>query len=295
MEPSVDQRPIAWQPLTPRGVALFARAKVRRLFLVQFLAALCSAAATVWALNVCWFPTIVSAIDQLPSQGSIQSGRLTWFGQSPQILAESRFLAFAVDLAHTGQARSPAHLQIEFGQTNLLACSVLGCRQIPYPPSYTIGFNLQELKPWWGAWAPIILALVGMAVVLGLMLCWCILATLYCLPAWLLALYSDRELSLSGSWRLAGASVVPGALMMTVALCLYGLAQIDPLRFMAAFALHFLIGCVYLVLGTLASPKLGSSLNRSTNPFRSATAGQKQEPEQAAERGRANPFHPSGD
>jgi hypothetical protein len=295
MEPPVDQPPIAWQPLTPLGVGLFARAKVRRLFLVQFLAALCSAAAFVWALNVCWFPTIVSAIDQLPSKGSIQGGRLSWLGQSSQMLAESRFLAFTVDLTHTGQARSPAHLQIEFGQTNFLACSVLGCLQIPYPPSYTIGFNLQQLKPWWGAWAPIILALVGMAVVLGLMLCWCILATLYCLPAWLLALYSDRELTLSGSWRLAGASLVPGALMMTVAFCLYRLAQIDPLRLMAAFALHFLLGWVYLVLGTLASPKLGTSFNRRTNPFRFPTAGQKQAPDQAADRGRANPFHPSRD
>ena len=292
MEPSVDQRPIAWQPLTPRGVGLFARATVRRLFLVQFFAALCSAAATVWALNVCWFPTIVSAIDHLPSQGSIQKGRLAWFEQSPQMLAESRFLAFTVDLTHASQARSPAHLQIEFGQTNFLACSVLGCLQIAYPPSYTIGFNLQELKPWWGAWAPIISALLGMAVLLGLMICWSILATIYCLPAWLLALYSDRELTLPGSWRLAGASLVPGALVMTVALCLYGLAQIDPLRFIAAFALHFLLGWVYLVLGALASPKLGTSFNRRINPFRSA---QKQPPQQAADRGRANPFHPSGD
>jgi hypothetical protein len=83
--------------------------------------------------------------------------------------------------------------------------------------------------------------------------------------------------------------------MMTVAFCLYGLAQIDPLRLMAAFGLHFLLGWVYLVLATLASSKVGTSFNGRTNPFRSATAGLKQIPEQAADRGRANPFHPSGD
>jgi len=290
MESSVNQSSTAWLPFTPGGVALFANASLRRLIIFQSIAALLSAGAVVWALNVCWYPTISAAIDQLPTQGSIQSGHLGWSGQSPQMLAESRFLAIVVDLTHSGQARSPAHLQLELGQTDWIACSVLGSLQIPYPPAYSISFNLQELKPWWGAWAPIISALVGLSVVLGLMLSWAVLATIYCLPVWLLALYSDRRLTLLGSWRLAGASLIPGALIMTLAISLYVLAQMDSLRFIAAFALHFVVGWVYLILGTFASPKLNAS-NRRSNPFCAATSNQA-EPQQSARRGFSNPFRP---
>lgn len=295
MEPSVDQRPAAWQPFTPRGLALFAHARLRRLLVFLGIAALFAAGSVIWAVNVCWYPTIVTAINQLPSQGAIQSGRLTWLGQSPQMLAESRFLAFAVDLTHSGQARSPAHLQIELGQTTVTACSILGCLRFPYPASYSVAFNLQELKPWWGAWAPIISALVGIAVLLGLMISWIILATIYCLPAWLLALYADRELTFYGSWRLAGASLMPGALLMTAAVCFYGLGQMDPPRFIAVFALHFVVGWVYLILGTLASPRLKAGFSRRTNPFHATTPGQNDSQKQNAHQGPPNPFRKPGD
>ena len=295
MEPSVDQRPTAWQPLTPRGVGLFAWASFRRLFLMQLLVALLNASVIVWALNICWYPTISTAIDQLPQQGTIQAARLTWFGQSPQVLAESRFLALAVDLTHAGGARSPSHLQVEFGQTDLRICSVFGCSQILYPPSYVVGFNFQELKPWWGAWAPIISALVFIAAALGLMVSWGILATIYCLPTWILALYCERELTLAGSWRLAGAALVPGAFVMMMAIGLYGLAQLDLLRLISAFALHFLIGWAYVILGTTSCPKLLKGFNRKTNPFVSGPAGPDAKDEPGANRSNLNPFRPSGD
>jgi hypothetical protein len=256
---------------------------------------LLSATVVVWALNVCWYPTISSAIEQLPQQGTIQAGRLAWYGQSPQVLSESRFLTVAVDLTHSGASRSPSHLQVEFGQTDFKICSVLGCSQVLYPPSYSVGFNFQELKPWWGAWAPIISALVFIAAVLGLMVSWGILATLYCPPAWMLALYCDRELTLAGSWRLAGAALVPGALVMALSIGLYGLAQLDLLRLISAFALHFLIGWAYLILGTLSGPKLSKRFNPNTNPFDSGPAGQNAKDKPADDRSNLNPFRRSGD
>ena len=48
----------AWEPLTPRGVAAFARANFSRLLLVQFIVALLAAASVVWFLDDGCFPTI---------------------------------------------------------------------------------------------------------------------------------------------------------------------------------------------------------------------------------------------
>src|ERR1051325_2857944 len=106
----------AWQPLTPRGVAAFADAPLRRLLVVQFVFAILAAAAIVWFLTVAWFPAITSAIRQLPERGEIRAGSLDWTAESPQALADNHFLALMVDLDHTGSIRSPAHVQVEFGR-----------------------------------------------------------------------------------------------------------------------------------------------------------------------------------
>src|SRR5579859_4979404 len=102
MESSADQRPFAWQPLTPRGVAAFADATFGRLFLFQGVVAALSALVVVWFVATHWFPTIKGGIDRLPAHGSIQAGQLNWGGDSPRLLAESRFLALVIDLQHGG-------------------------------------------------------------------------------------------------------------------------------------------------------------------------------------------------
>ena len=83
MNASVDKAQFAWQPLTVRGVAAFARASLGRLLLVQFIVALLAAGTVVWFLHKAWFPTIGEAIRQLPPQGEIRSGRLDWQGPTP--------------------------------------------------------------------------------------------------------------------------------------------------------------------------------------------------------------------
>ena len=103
----------AWQPLTVRGVAAFASARLGRLLLVQFIVALLTTASVVWFVHRAWFPIIGEAIRALPAEGRIRSGRLDWPGPSPVCLADGRFLAFIVDLDHTGEARSPAHVQVK--------------------------------------------------------------------------------------------------------------------------------------------------------------------------------------
>ena len=266
MNTSADPAPMAWQPLTPRGVGAFARASLGRLMLVQLIVAILVAGTVVWVLHECWFPTISEAIRGLPPQGEIRNALLDWAGNSPARLAEGRFLAIAVDLDHTGEARSPAHVQVEFGRGDFRVYSLLGDFQSAYPHTRPLAFNHTALWPWWGAWAPAILAIAAGLVVGGLMVCWACLATVYCLPAWLVGFFTNRDCSLAGSWRLAGAALMPGALLMCGFLVLYGWGVLDIVRLAAAGAMHLLVGWVYLFVSPLGLPRHPAAVAKG-NPF----------------------------
>ncbi len=266
MSGSDEKAQFAWQPVTVRGVAAFASATLGRLLLVQFIVALLAAGTVVWFVHRAWFPMIGEAIRHLPPEGEIRSGRLAWPGSSPERLAEGRFLALVVDLDHTGGARSPAHVQVEFGREDFKVYSLLGYIQGAYPRSPVVAFNRTELGPWWGAWAPPILAIVAGLVIVGLMLSWACLATVYCLPVWLIGLYADRHCSLGGSWRLAGAALMPGALLMCATILTYGWGALDVLHLAVAGAVHLVVGWVYLVVSPLCLPRHQATTAKG-NPF----------------------------
>jgi len=262
----------AWQPVTPRGVAAFAAASSDRLFAVQFVVALLAAATVVWFLQRNWFTTIAAAIDQLPANGQIESGRLAWSAESPKLLAENSFLAFSMDLKHEGSARSPAHLAVEFGERDWKIFSVFGCAQWEYPRRDVWPFNRAELQPKWGAWAPALLASTGVMMLTGLMLIWGVLAVFYAVPVWLLAFFADREVGWRGSWRLAGAALMPGALFMTGAIFLYGLKSIGVIELLVAAGLHLVVGWVYLLWSPRYLPRQAEQVAAQQNPFTTPVA-----------------------
>ena len=266
MSASDDSAQMAWQPLTARGVAAFAGAPLGRLLLVQLIAALLAAGTVVWFLQSCWFPAIGDAIRAMPAQGELRAGNLDWTGPSPATLAEGQFLAIAVDLDHTGEVRSPAQVQVEFGRADFKVYSIFGSWRGAYPHGGALAFNRTALWPWWGAWAPAILAVVAGAVVAGLMVIWACLATLYCLPVWLIGFFANRDCSLGGSWRLAGAALMPGALLMCAAVCLYGWGALDLLRMAVTGAVHLVIGWVYLFISPLRLPRHPDQALKE-NPF----------------------------
>jgi hypothetical protein len=263
----VDADAPAWQPLTPRGVAAFARAPVWRVLLVQFIFAIAVASTVGWFLRADWFPVVRKAVRRLPETGEIRSGRLNWTNASPQLLAEGRFLAIAVDLNHVGAARSPAHVQVEFGRNDVWIYSLLGYRDCVYPRDRVIGFNRPEMEPWWGAWSPPVWWIVFAVVLLGLMASWAALAALYFLPVWLMGFFANRDLNLRGSWNVAGASLMPGALFMIGAILCYGLGALDLVQLAAATCAHMVIGWVYLLLGVWCVPRLPFAAAVNKNPF----------------------------
>jgi hypothetical protein len=255
----------AWEPLTPRGVATFAGARLGRLLVVQFLVAVLTAAAVDCLLDMGCFPTVNAAIKQLPDQGEIRASQLNWHGESPVILAEGGFLAFDVDLEHTGQIHSPAQVQIEFGRQSVRVFSLLGYREWNYPPGWIVAFNRTDLEPLWGAWKPDILAMATGAVIVGLMLSWAVLATVYFLPVWLICYFADRDLNFRQSWRLAGAALMPGALLLTAAIAFYALGALDLIQISFAFGAHLVLGGIYLFISPLFLRR--ASPAEKQNPF----------------------------
>ena len=261
--------PTAWEPLTPLGVAAFARARLRRLLLVQFIVALLVGGTVAWLLRDAYFPTIGAAIAQLPLEGEIRSGKMDWRGESPQLLAEGKFLAFSVDLEHVGEIRSPAHVQLEFGKTNLLLHSLLGYAAVDYPPAWIIAVNRTELAPLWGAWRPWLLVATVVGVGLYLLASWWVLATIYCVPVWLLGFYANRELGWRASWRLAGAALLPGAFVMMVGISFYDLGALDLVRLGFIFVAHLVVGWIYLGISLFFVPRLADVTKPKANPFAS--------------------------
>jgi hypothetical protein len=257
----------AWEPLTPRGVAGFARASSNRLFLAQFLVALLAAAAVVWFLHHAWFPTVRQAILHLPDEGEVRAGKLDWRGDSPRLLAEGTFLAFSVDLNHSGELRSPAQVQVEFGKQNFFVRSLLGYVELDYPARRIVAFNREELGPWWDAWQPPLLGLAAVGVVAGLMIAWFVLATVYTLPVWVLVLFANRDLKPVECWRLAGAALLPGALLMVLGILLYDFGVVDLVGLGFITTGHLVLGWIYLFISPLFLPRTMAAKATGKNPF----------------------------
>jgi hypothetical protein len=255
----------AWEPLTPRGVAAFAHAGLGRLLLVQMIVALLAAVSVAWFFHDSVFPVLHAAIDNLPATGEIRSAQLDWRGDSPKLLAEGRFLALDVDLDHSGKINSTADVQIEFGREDVWPSALLGYTEIPYPSGVIISCNRTELEPLWGAWHAVILFLAAAAAIIGLLASWWLLATLYFLPVWLLGFFVNRDLNFWRSWKLSGAALLPGALLMAADILLYDLGVVDLVQFGFIFGAHFVLGWIYLFVSLLFVP--GIPATSPKNPF----------------------------
>ena len=113
---------------------------------------------------------------------------------------------------------------------------------------------------------------LGLTVV-GLLVSWTLLATVYFLPAWLVGFYANRDLNLRGSWKLAGAALLPGTLFMTLAILLYGLSALDLVQLAAAGIVHLVVGWIYLVAAIFLTPKIPSPGAGRGNPFTEPAGG----------------------
>ena len=275
--PTTPPAPFAWQPFTPRGVAAFAHATLGRLLLVEMIIAVLAAGAVVWLLSAAWFPAIRQAIHQLPEQGAIRNQELDSPVTFPQSLAENRpFILFVLDLERQRNASQTSDVLVEFHKTNFQICSIFGCLVFDYPRGPGVEFNRAKLTSLWDAWEPVLLSLAALAVVVVLFVSWTLLATLYCAIVRVLGFFKDRDLNWRSSWRLASASLMPGALLLIVGILAYGVGAADLLRLLLLLPIHFVVGWIYLAVSPLFVPRLPALPPPGTNPFASGSdAGEK--------------------
>jgi hypothetical protein len=272
----------AWQPLTPRGVAAFAQATTRRLVIVQFIVAAMVVASLLWFLQAAWAPVLTDAMRALPESGSIRAGELDFHGTSGTLAANAR-LGFSVEASPelTPNVRV-ADLEVWFGKTGVALCGALGCRRWNYPANYTFGFNRSEAQAAWGAWRWAIITVVSAGTFVSLLLMWWLLSVIYVPLVKMLALFTDRQITWAGSWRLACAALLPGALLVAASLVLYGAGLVDLFRFALLQALHLLAGLVFVVTSPFflpsavagkpggnpfGSPAKSAKASRSSSPF----------------------------
>lgn len=268
MKPMSGPNPIAWQPVTPRGVAAFAGVSLGRLLLVQGVVAALAGGAIMYFLHQAWFPPIREAISRLPDESRIRNGVLTWRGDSPARLAGNRFLTVAVDLWHEAGLGRDSHLAVEFSRTGVWFTSLLGSAVVPYPRQWIIEFNAAEVVPWWGAWEPWLAVMAGVGVAVALWLAWMVLAMVHWLPAWLLGYFLNRQLRAGGAWKLAAAVWLPAGLLFAAVILGYALGWLDPLQLLAATSAQLLLGWFYLGAGVWALPRLPETV-QPKNPFAS--------------------------
>ncbi|MEO5803742.1 MAG: hypothetical protein ABIR24_09435 [Verrucomicrobiota bacterium] len=254
----------AWQPFTPLGVAAFVHAPLARVVVLQFIVAFVAATVLVWFLNANYSPSILEAIQNLPDETTLKQGQLT--NVASQVLTEKKFLSIIIDLEETGESGRVADLQVELRKNYFQICSVLGCGIFDYPKE-TISIGRSTSEPWWGARQPVILAMCGALTFVGVWLSWSMLALIYAPMAKLIAYFTDRELSWRGSWRLACAAQMMGALLMCLAIVLYGLQAFDLIRFMFFFSLHFVVTWFYIFSAPRFLPRVSAAEPVAMNPF----------------------------
>lgn len=265
--------PSAWQPVTPRGVAAFASARIRRLLWAQFVIAALVTGAVCWFFATAWFPTLKRAIRQLPDTGEITNSVLISPRAASQILAHGRFIAFILDLEGKTGMEAQTDLLVTLRRRDIRVCSLLGCASKGYEPHWRIPLNRVELEAALGAWRSALFTVFAVGVIGALYAIWFALALLASPLVRLYAFFKDRQVTLLGSWKLASAAWLPGALVLAGLIVLYGLQCIDLLRFLIGWCLHLFVGAAYLVTAPLRLPKVEETVAGTQNPFASSPDG----------------------
>ena len=257
-----------WQPLTFGGVASFARARWPRLLLLQSIVAAFVSVTVVVLLSRCWFPVLTQAVQGLNEFGTVRGGELGWPKGDAEVLAENHFLSLVVDLEASGSTGQTADLQIAFTRGRIRLASLFGYSSLPYPDGFEVELNRQSLDPSWNAWRPAFLFGGGLASALFLFASWFALATIYSLPIRVIAWLAGRSASLTKSWRVAAAALLPGALWMGGAVLLYATEQLSLVGLGVAFGFHFVFAWIYVVGAPFCLPRKDDDvLATGANPF----------------------------
>ncbi|MGO8696387.1 MAG: hypothetical protein ACLQVY_01525 [Limisphaerales bacterium] len=270
MSPPADGSAVpaaGWQPLTFGGVAVFAGVRLGRLLVVELLVAAILSASAVWFMHRSYSPVILQAIDKMPETARIVRGQLQ--GVPSALISESKFLAIAVTPDADHEIGQGADLQIQLRRTDFCANSVFRSDwglEFDYGSGTSLDLGRSQLEPWWGAWQPVVWTAFGVALVPVLLLIWALVGVVYMVPAFVIAWFTDRNLSWMGAWQLSSAALMPGTLLLAAAIFSYGWRAVDLLGFAFFYLAHLILGWVYLAGSVRATPRL-SVETAKRNPF----------------------------
>lgn len=279
----MNQEPVkAWQPLTFGGVARYGHAWVGRVFFACLIVSIFAASVVVWTASRSWLPVFEQAITRLPPGSEIRGGRLN--APQPIQLAENLFLALSLDPVGEGMPPSLADVRVILAPREVRFRSLFGMAKLPYRPEWTIQLNPADLEPKWAAWRPAVLAYLFFGTIAMLFATWIGFGILYAIPVRILAAILKRAVSLWGSWKLSVAGLLPAAILLTVAIAAYGLGQIRILHLVVIWALHFVVGWIFVIGATFSLPRWQKP---GANPFGDVPETSEGDDDEAAAK---NPF-----
>jgi hypothetical protein len=269
-------------PTTFAGVAAIAARSPWSLLAWQLLVAALTSAVLVWGIHHTWEPAVRHAALALPNEAEVSDGVLRWHGADPLLLHQGSHLSIVVDSAGRRESGLASDVTLSIEQRGFAFNSLFGWLEFQYP-QVRVPLGRNELSALLTAWIGPALLTVGVSLMMALLLAWSAMATLYSLVLGALAPLLRRRISLSAAWRLAAASLLPGALLMSAAVALYATRHLGWIGLLLALPGHLVVGWIYCSGGFLqvAAPRSAGDGNpfgtpppaepsrgdRSTNPF----------------------------
>lgn len=280
-------------PTSFGGVAAVSEGPGTWLLVWQFLFALATAVVATWAFDVAWCRGFQRAISALPSQGRILNGALEWPDTKPQILHQGPFLAIVVDPPGLRENGLATDVTFSLEADRLAIRSFLGWTAIRYPNDLRLSLTRVELSSMVAAWKTPFLLALALSTIGLLFLSWTILSLAYGVVVWLGGTAMGRPVPFRTARRLAGASLLPGCLLMASAIALYATRQLGLEGLLIALPLHIVLGWVYCAGSWTRLRREPTEPDSTSNPF-ATLAAEPLAPSPRRPRTPANPFQPQG-
>jgi hypothetical protein len=265
-EESEDERPRAWNPFTPSGVASFANAPLGHLLTVELVTALLVFLATALYLDRSWATAIDRAVEGFPPGSRIHAGEVDLPGTEALRLSTNHLVGITWSRVDAPGSASDVELHLHPDEWKL--STLFGYVNLPYPPGISQPLNRETLSPRWGAWRSGLLPLAAMAYTTGIVVAWFVLAAVYSWPIRVFTFFRDKHTSRLGCWKLCAAALLPGAFLMAAATVFYTLGQIPVVGVAVAFIAHIVLGWAYVLCGAVALPLIPETEQLQGNPFR---------------------------
>ncbi len=258
--PSVDANPTSEPvpgglPLGGAGVAALALGRMRRLWGFQLGFAAIAAACVGFCAWTAWFPVIAATAAALPDRIGLDDGRLEWPPEEGRILSQNSFLGVAVQPGDLEVAGQTADFQLVLRPESFRWTSLLGRVSVPYPVGYVAWSGRVVASAWWGAWSWVAVLALMLGVAAGVIASWWFLATLYTLPTLVLMTLFRRPLGGAVAWRLASAALFAGTLVVSGTIIMYSLQFIRVPGLLVGYALHLVVGWIWIAWGVLKLPR----------------------------------------